>query len=311
MDASLEGIRTALGDLSARVAALEALPNLVENVKTLRGDLNYLLESISQRVGMPVPDADRAEVPTHGRGRDVPMRSLIHQLEEADHPRHPSRPIRRYGITQSSKNRGCSRRQDSSPNSSMSDRNGYSSNSDASTTSTKSAPVLRTRERDHKGLKPFRASNPLVRKVVDYRYYRLRRPSHRHSRSGKVRDIIKRLTFTLRAHIFHGEDTVVVPDFPKRFVEQAAALGMNEIQAYLATIFPRRIPLEQYEAVPDAHTSIEGGVSCWPETVKSLLRSYATSKAIRGPIKDLRAVQQQSSENELAFSSRLNKAAIR
>lgn len=52
-------------------------------------------------------------------------------------------------------------------------------------------------------------------------------------------------------------------------------------------------------------------MSSWPEAVQYLLRSYATSNAIRAAILALRDIAQRPLEDEEEYSSRLNKAAIR
>ena len=52
-------------------------------------------------------------------------------------------------------------------------------------------------------------------------------------------------------------------------------------------------------------------MTCWPEAVQYLLRSYATSSAIRGAILDLRDTRQRPGETETGFRTRLNTAFYR
>ncbi len=56
---------------------------------------------------------------------------------------------------------------------------------------------------------------------------------------------------------------------------------MSEAQAYLALPhFLRGFALNQFESMWDMSTSENGGVTCWPEAVQYLLRSYAKRRCM-------------------------------
>ena len=87
---------------------------------------------------------------------------------------------------------------------------------------------------------------------------------------------------------------------------------MSEAQAYIAVpYFLRGHAEQQFNAVRGSSSAREGGVTCWPEAVQYLLRSYAKSSAIRGAILDLRDTRQRPGETETGFSTRLNTAFYR
>ena len=69
--------------------------------------------------------------------------------------------------------------------------------------------------------------------------------------------------------------------------------------------------MEQFQTVKDAYAASEGGVTCWPEAVLYLIRSYATSTAIREAIISLRDIHQKPTESEMEYSARLNQAELR
>ena len=61
----------------------------------------------------------------------------------------------------------------------------------------------------------------------------------------------------------------------------------------------------------DTTSEGEGGLTCWPEAVQYLLRSYATANHIRAAVLALRDVRQHPTEDEQTYSGRLAKAEIR
>ncbi|CAN8069909.1 unnamed protein product [Agarophyton chilense] len=70
-----------------------------------------------------------------------------------------------------------------------------------------------------------------------------------------------------------------------------------------------RTPREdQYHSVRGTSRASEGGVTCWPEAVQYLLRSYATNSATQQAIRALRDTRQRPGESETDYSSRRNKA---
>ena len=120
------------------------------------------------------------------------------------------------------------------------------------------------------------------------------------------------MEYSLKEFRFNGQDPIRVLSFLAKFVEEAELLHMTEAQAFLA--LPKLLlgfAKEQYDSVRGSADASEGGVSCWPEAVQYLLRSYATSSAINAAITALRAVTQTAQESERDFSSRLSLAFAR
>lgn len=172
----------------------------------------------------------------------------------------------------------------------------------------------RERGPKHAGLSSIRPSNPLFDRLLSFRFYRLHRTDERRGsrETGMVRLLIKRLEIYLKEHAFSGKDPILVFDTLTRFVEEADTLGMTEAQAYLCLpYFLTDQASRQYRAARNATRSFTGGISCWPEAVQYVLRTYATPAAIREAVTALRGISQRADENELDFSARLNTAAYR
>ena len=120
------------------------------------------------------------------------------------------------------------------------------------------------------------------------------------------------MALTLRNYTFIGEGPIMVLNFLRRFCDEANTLNMSEAQAYVAlSYFLRGFALDQFQTVKDAYAASEGGVTCWPEAVQYLIRSYATSTAIREAIISLRDIQQKPTESEMEYSARLNQVEFR
>ena len=67
----------------------------------------------------------------------------------------------------------------------------------------------------------------------------------------------------------------MVLDFLRRFVDEAEQLFMSEEQAYIALpFFFKGAAKSHFESVMDTTSEGEGGVTCWPEAVQFLLRSF-------------------------------------
>lgn len=157
-------------------------------------------------------------------------------------------------------------------------------------------------------------TNPLYKKVMSYRTYRLaRRDQDRSSReTGKVRDFIKRMDIKLSAHHFSGEDPIMVLDFLARFTREANIQEMSEAQAFLTLpSFLSGMARLQFEAGTELEDADGEGVTCWPEAVQYLLRNYAMSNHISAAVNDLRSIKQGRSETEQEFANRLSKGLAR
>ena len=93
-------------------------------------------------------------------------------------------------------------------------------------------------------------------------------------------------------------------------VEECDTLGMSEAQAFMA--LPHFLidnARTQYRAMQSG--SRTSGVTCWQEGEQYLLRTYATTTAIRNATNELRSVRQTADEDELGDRARINHASYR
>ena len=158
--------------------------------------------------------------------------------------------------------------------------------------------------------KEIRPSDPLYKKLLSYRYYRLNRLSSRRTgrETGKTRDHIRRMEITLRDHSFSGEDPIKVLEFLAAFRDEANTLEMTEAQAYVVLPYLLRGPAKEQFVAVKGSVAGDGGVTNWPEAVQYLLRSYATNGAIRQATLALRDTKQREGETETQYDTRLNRA---
>lgn len=171
----------------------------------------------------------------------------------------------------------------------------------------------RKKGRKHPGLRELNPTNRDYKRLLSYRYYRLKRSSSRRTgrETSKVKDQVSRMNVSLRDLTFDGVDGILVLEFLARFVAEADILEMSEAQAFLALpYFLRGFAAEQFRSTIGASRR-DGGVVCWPEAVQYLLRSYATNEAIQDALRALKNVQQTAGETELDYSNRLNRAERR
>ena len=176
---------------------------------------------------------------------------------------------------------------------------------------TRGGVFARRRGSSYPHLEVIRPTNRDYRTLVDYRQYRLR--DERNVRTGrettKTKDHISRLALVLQDLKFDGTDEIMILHFLARFVTEADTLEMSEGQAYLALPhFLRGMAEAEFRSTADTPV---GGVTCWPEAVNYLLRSYATNEAIQTALLALRDVRQRDGETELDYNTRLNKAERR
>ncbi|CAN8063108.1 unnamed protein product [Agarophyton chilense] len=146
----------------------------------------------------------------------------------------------------------------------------------------KSSCLLRKKGPKYKRLRPLPCTNPLYRKVLDFRYYRLKRGGKKRSgrETAKVKDHFTRLKIGLNDLVFDGKTHILVIEFFNRFVAETDTLEMRR-------------------------------VTSWPVVVQYLLRNYVISNAIRQAILDLRDVTQKRGKGEAEYSSRLDRMATR
>jgi hypothetical protein len=164
----------------------------------------------------------------------------------------------------------------------------------------------------HPGLASLQPSNKKYDRLMSYRYYRLNKTSHTrdHARTHQLHRLLKNLELSFKDSKFTGKDPVLIFDFLTRMVEECDTLGMSEAQAYMALPhFLSDTARTQYRAM---HTgSRSSGVTCWPEAIQYLLRTYATPSAIRNATAELRNICQSNDEDELTYGARINHAAYR
>ena len=57
--------------------------------------------------------------------------------------------------------------------------------------------------------------NPLYMERLDYRYYRLKKTKARRTgfETGKIKDQIRRMAYSLEEHLFTGEKPILILDF--------------------------------------------------------------------------------------------------
>ena len=195
---------------------------------------------------------------------------------------------------------------DSDTNSSSSISADESDDSDDESRDERGGVFNRKKRSDCRKLKAIKPSDREYRKLVDYRYYRLKNRSQK--RSGKetkeVRKQIQKLEVTMKERKFDGADKIKVLSFLARFVREADLIGMSEAQAVLA--FPHFLKgnaSTRYEAA--------NSVESWPETVQYLLQTYATEAVIQEANADLRNIRQKSGEAEVEYDNRLTEAELR
>jgi len=172
--------------------------------------------------------------------------------------------------------------------------------------------TLRQKGPKHPGLSSLQPSDGRYDRLMSYRYYRLSHTSQRRSFTSTTRlhKMIKNLELTLKERKFDGSDPILVFDFLGRLTEECDTLKMSEGQAFIALPhFLKGRAETQYRA--SANNSRNGGVSCWPEAVQYLLRTYATPAAIRKSTKEFNSVTQDWDEDESTYASRVNEAAYR
>lgn len=82
-----------------------------------------------------------------------------------------------------------------------------------------------------------------------------------------------------------------------RFEREEKIQGMSEAQAFIALPeFPTALARSEYEIGIIVTASQSGGISSWQETVKHLLRHYATITAIKSGLVELRTTAQKEGE---------------
>ena len=165
---------------------------------------------------------------------------------------------------------------------------------------------VRKRRPAFQKLKVIRPSNRDYRKLLDYRYYRLK--DRRQKRTGyatkKVKKQTSKLEVTLKDRKFDGSDKIKVLTFLAEFAEEADLLRMSEGQASLALkSFLKGSARTRYEAA--------NGIGSWAESVQYFLVIYATDAVIEEALSDSCDIRQRPNEAEVDYSTRLSEAELR
>ncbi|CAN8076119.1 unnamed protein product [Agarophyton chilense] len=306
------------------------------SVKTIREDLNRLLErygntpdalpgltvDVEEVLTLVYPRLERLERAVHEQtaAKPVVLEEKGAPLKEARSKKSKSRRKKgksaRDSSDESSSTEGFSSSTDDSDDSDTSDDDDSDDGHRRSRSRKKntSSWLMRKKGSPYRGLKVLPCTNPLYRKVLNYRYYCLKVKSKKRSgrETVKVKDHIKRLKIGLNDLTFDGKTPILVTESLTRFVAEADTLEMSEPQAFVSLPhFLKGLALEQYRSVCRSLPADESGFTSWPEAVQYFLCSYKTSNAIRQAILDLRDVTQKPEEGEAEYSSRLYKASVR
>ena len=318
-------------------------PELEREVRQLRTDINRMLEANGQAVNNQQFAALEARIiAMEGLVRSTPDPQNLPQEVPAPPPSEPivvenipphTDPYQEAGITQEEleevrkarKKKARKEKQKKRKNAQDSDPSDGSDSSDDSDNDSDSGSISsddteysvedederggvfnRKKRGNHRDVKAIKPSNREYRRVLDYRYYRLR--NRRQKRDGKatkaVRKFISRLEVTLKDRKFDGVDKIKVLSFLAKYVNEADLLGMSEAQAVLALpTFLKGNAAMRYEAA--------NSVGTWPETVQYLLLNYATDAVIEEAVADLRNIRQRAGESEVDYSTRLTEAELR
>jgi len=317
-----------------RATVTNANAGLIEEFRTMRTDVNSLMESrrdtpadVTKTPNAPaMPDTKEAR--THG----AKFAQDDHSQHVTGLPGNAGRVPTQYESTgyhpRSPKPRVVDlHRKALSQRFGMSHRTGYDSDSsDEFGGEVTGLPTRMTGLPDSRGLSFFerpkgighynlsviKPSETRFDRHMSYRYYRLRKLEDRSSDSAlaATRQFTKRMEYTLAKKCFSGKDPIQVLPFLAKFVEEADRVGISEPSAYMV------LDLYLEEPASEALTAARGrgqqsGVSAWPEAVNFLLATYATPAVLRNAVASVKAVTQNDNENEVDYGTRLRMAATR
>ena len=116
---------------------------------------------------------------------------------------------------------------------------------------------------DEPNFRVIRPSDPLYRKLLSYRYYRLERTEAERTgrETAKTRDHIKRMEITMKEAMFSGEDPILVLEFLAKYCKEADLLEMTEAQAYVVLPYLLKgSAKEQFNAIQGTLAG-DGGVT--------------------------------------------------
>lgn len=201
------------------------------------------------------------------------------------------------------------------PDSSSSESEGPSPEDDTSDMeSVLSLPYgIRKKGPRHPGLQELKPTDPQFNGLLSYRFYRLFNRAHNRTghETGKIKDHIKRLELTIRDMAFDGSDLVLILDFLNRFTDECTTLEMSEAQAFITVQYFLKGDAAALFRSSKATSRSTDGISCWPEAVHFLLRTYATPSVLREAVIHDRTLHQGPNESDTVFGTRVSKACNR
>lgn len=278
----LASVSSALESVQAEVVILKARKALNEqvahSVRTVREDLNRVLETQSTAAALPAMPVSVEEVLTRVNPRLERLEDAVAQSVANDgkqevmeiHSRKAKTKRQKKSLSKKRSRDRDSENSESVSSDSSGDSDSDSTDSDDSSSSEEDRLSKNRRRRSarkkkgprYPGLKPPPCTNPLYRKLMNYRMYRLkiRKTKRTGHETAKVKDHIKRLKVGMDNLTFDGKDPIMIFDFLSRFVSEANTLEMSEPQAFVAIPhFLSGFALDQYRAVSGSLTVDEGG----------------------------------------------------
>lgn len=304
---------------------------LLEDLRTLRTDVNLLLEQRSGNTKLTEEIVPVRTVPHVGKDQRVnlgpvpehpvpvtnttvqPLRVSNVDRDESVQLGHQSRSARN-----SRRSHGSSRRDSRRTSFQVKHDDSTETETDESNDSQPNegsfALDIHQRRKGPKqpGLNSLVPSDERFDRLMSYRFYRLLNTTATRTQDSTTRlhRTLKNLELTMKENKFTGEDPILIFDFLSRTVEEADTLAMNEGQ--LVTCLPHlltKTAAQQYRSI--ASRSRSGTLTKWPEAVQYLLRTYATDRAIQEAVEALENIRQASNEDENAYASRVGTAAYR
>lgn len=171
---------------------------------------------------------------------------------------------------------------------------------------TRAGVFNRPKGRTSRGLNVLRPADPDFRKLMDYRFYRIPRPSN-YDRGQQMRKLVKTATH-VSAHMhglkFGGTEPTLVFDFLEQYHKACSYVDFSENEAYLVLdkfLEGRAKSLFSSTVASDRTSS---GISGWVSAVNWILRTFATDTNIARAVTALRTVRQNRNENEEDYFSR-------
>ena len=179
LEARISQLETKTSDLEQQLTTAGLSSSIVGKVQTLRRDVNYLLEHKGPREVAPENNRAAGILFELTPSQDGDMESLEHRLEalgskEAGLNKQKDRAESRRT------NKSSSRKQRRAKYATSSSDDTSDSDSDDDSEIERQAKVragLRKKVPRYDSLKPLRATDPLYKRLLDYRYYRLERLS--------------------------------------------------------------------------------------------------------------------------------------